>query len=90
MTILTTRRQRRLQQSPCGRCRPRIQPTRASSPVPYTGIQFVGIPEFQSFGTVVGQNISGALSGKMSVDQALKDSQAAVARAVKQAGYPKN
>jgi sorbitol/mannitol transport system substrate-binding protein len=58
-------------------------------PVPYTGIQFVGIPEFQSFGTVVGQNISGALSGKMSVDQALKDSQAAVARAVKQAGYQK-
>jgi sorbitol/mannitol transport system substrate-binding protein len=58
-------------------------------PVPYTGIQFVGIPEFQSFGTVVGQNISGALSGKMSVDQALQDSQAAVARAVKQAGYPK-
>jgi sorbitol/mannitol transport system substrate-binding protein len=57
--------------------------------VPYTGIQFVGIPEFQSFGGVVGQNISGALAGKSSVDQALKDSQAAVARAVKQAGYPK-
>jgi len=38
---------------------------------------------------VVGQNISGALAGKSSVDQALKDSQAAVARAVKQAGYPK-
>jgi sorbitol/mannitol transport system substrate-binding protein len=61
----------------------------AIKPVPYTGIQFVGIPEFQSFGTTVGQNISGALAGKMSVDQALKDSQAAVARAVKQAGYPK-
>lgn len=58
-------------------------------PVPYTGIQFVGIPEFQSIGTVVGQNISGALAGKMSVDQALKDSQAAAARAVKQAGYLK-
>jgi sorbitol/mannitol transport system substrate-binding protein len=58
-------------------------------PVPYTGIQFVGIPEFQSFGGVVGQNISGALAGKSSVDQALKDSQAAVGRAVKQAGYPK-
>jgi sorbitol/mannitol transport system substrate-binding protein len=58
-------------------------------PVPYTGVQFVGIPEFQSFGGTVGQNISGALAGKMSVDQALKDSQAAVARAVKQAGYPK-
>jgi sorbitol/mannitol transport system substrate-binding protein len=61
----------------------------AIKPVPYTGIQFVGIPEFQSFGGVVGQNISGALAGKSSVDQALKDSQAAVARAVKQAGYPK-
>jgi sorbitol/mannitol transport system substrate-binding protein len=58
-------------------------------PVPYTGIQFVGIPEFQSIGTVVGQNISGALAGKMSVDQALKDSQAATQRAVKQAGYLK-
>jgi sorbitol/mannitol transport system substrate-binding protein len=57
--------------------------------VPYTGVQFVGIPEFQSFGTVVGQNISGALAGKLSVDQALKDSQAAVDRAVKQAGYQK-
>jgi sorbitol/mannitol transport system substrate-binding protein len=58
-------------------------------PVPYTGIQFVGIPEFQSFGTVVGQNLSGALAGKMSVDQALKDSQAATERAVKAAGYLK-
>jgi sorbitol/mannitol transport system substrate-binding protein len=57
--------------------------------VPYTGVQFVGIPEFQSFGGVVGQNISAALAGQMSVDQALKASQAAVARAVKQAGYPK-
>ena len=57
--------------------------------VPYTGIQFVAIPEFQSFGTVVGQNISGPLAGKMSVDQALKDSQAAVNRAVKEAGYEK-
>jgi hypothetical protein len=37
----------------------------------------------------VGQNISGALAGKMSVDQVLKDSQAAVNRAVKAAGYEK-
>ena len=56
-------------------------------PVPYTGIQFVGIPEFQSIGTQVGQNISGTLAGKMSVDQALKESQTAAERAVKQAGY---
>jgi sorbitol/mannitol transport system substrate-binding protein len=58
-------------------------------PVPYTGVQFVGIPEFQSFGTSVGQNIAGVLAGKMSVDTALKNSQAEVERAVKQAGYQK-
>ena len=40
----------------------------AIRPVPYTGVQFVGIPEFQSFGTVVGQNVAGALAGKMTVD----------------------
>jgi hypothetical protein len=38
---------------------------------------------------VVGQNVSGALAAKMSVDQALKDSQAAAERSVKQAGYLK-
>ena len=61
----------------------------AIKPVPYTGVQFVGVPEFQSFGTVVGQNIAGALAGSSTVDQALKASQTAVERAVKQAGYPK-
>jgi sorbitol/mannitol transport system substrate-binding protein len=57
--------------------------------VPYTGVQFVGIPEFQSIGTVVGQNIAGALAGTMSVEQALKNSHASTERAVKQAGYLK-
>ena len=61
----------------------------AIRPVPYTGVQFVGIPEFQSFGTVVGQNVAGALAGKMTVDQALKASQAAANKAVKQAGLQK-
>ena len=61
----------------------------AIRPVPYTGIQFVAIPEFQSIGTIVGQNISGALAGKMTVSEALKSSQAAAERAMKQAGYSK-
>ena len=61
----------------------------AIRPVPYTGVQFVGIPEFQSFGTVVGQNVAGALAGKMTVDAALKASQAAANKAVKQAGLQK-
>lgn len=58
-------------------------------PVPYTGIQFVGVPEFQSFGTVVGQNIAGVLTGQMTVDQALKANQTAVERAARQARYGK-
>ncbi len=58
-------------------------------PVPYQGIQVVEIPEFQSFGTVVGQSIAGALAGNMSVEQALQAGQAATVRAVKQAGYLK-
>ncbi|HKR41172.1 MAG TPA: sugar ABC transporter substrate-binding protein, partial [Paraburkholderia sp.] len=60
-----------------------------AKPVPYTGIQFVGIPEFQSFGTVVGQSIAGAVAGQMSVDQALTAGNAAANRAVAQAGYQK-
>ena len=61
----------------------------AITKVPYVGIQFVGIPEFQAFGTQVGQNISASLSGKMTVEQALKASQSETERAVKQGGYSK-
>ena len=57
--------------------------------VPYTGVQYVGIPEFQGLGDQVGQNIAGALSGKSTVDKALKDSQAAAERTMVQAGYIK-
>jgi sorbitol/mannitol transport system substrate-binding protein len=57
--------------------------------VPYTGVQFVGIPEFQSIGQVTGQQIAGALAGKLSVDQALKNSQNAAQRAMIQGGYIK-
>jgi sorbitol/mannitol transport system substrate-binding protein len=57
--------------------------------VPYSGIQFVGIPEFQSFGTVVGQSIAGVVAGQSNVDTALKAANAAADRAVKQAGYQK-
>jgi sorbitol/mannitol transport system substrate-binding protein len=44
-------------------------------PVPYTGIQFVGIPEFQDLGTRVSQQISAAIAGQKSVDDALEQSQ---------------
>jgi sorbitol/mannitol transport system substrate-binding protein len=57
--------------------------------VPYTGIQYVGIPEFQSFGAIIGQQIAGALAGQLSVDEALQAGQATADRAVRQAGYQK-
>ena len=59
------------------------------NPSPYTGIQYVGIPEFQAIGTQVGQTIAAALAGQMSVDQALKGAQSSVSRTMRQAGYGK-
>ena len=44
-------------------------------PVPYTGVQFVGIPEFQDLGTRVSQQISAAMAGQKSVDEALAQAQ---------------
>ena len=56
-------------------------------PVPYTGVQFVAIPEFQGLGTTVGQLFSAALAGQMSVDDALKQAQDASVAAMKEGGY---
>jgi sorbitol/mannitol transport system substrate-binding protein len=58
-----------------------------AQPVPYTGIQYVAIPEFQAIGTTVGQFIAGALTGQSSVDATLKQAQAQVNSAMQQAGY---
>jgi ABC-type glycerol-3-phosphate transport system substrate-binding protein len=58
-----------------------------AQPVPYTGIQYVAIPEFQAIGTTVGQLIAAALTGQTSVDEALKRAQAQVTSAMEQAGY---
>ncbi|WP_129668276.1 ABC transporter substrate-binding protein [Phytoactinopolyspora endophytica] len=44
-------------------------------PVPYDGIQFLAIPEFQDLGTRVGQQISAAVAGQITVDEALDQSQ---------------
>jgi sorbitol/mannitol transport system substrate-binding protein len=44
-------------------------------PVPYTGVQFLAIPEFQDLGTRVSQQISAAIAGQKSVDSALAQSQ---------------
>ena len=56
-------------------------------PVPYTGVQFVAIPEFQALGTTVGEIFSGALAGQMSAEDALAAAQAAVLDEMTAAGY---
>lgn len=58
-------------------------------PVPYVGVQFVAIPEFQSLGTSVGQLFSAALAGQMSVDDALAQAQSLTEREMTRGGYIK-
>jgi sorbitol/mannitol transport system substrate-binding protein len=45
------------------------------NPVPYVGVQYVDIPQFESLGLAVGQQIAGAIAGTESVKQALQTSQ---------------
>lgn len=58
-------------------------------PVPYTGVQFVAIPEFQGIGTAVGQQFSAALAGTETVDVALKNAQQLTEREMTKGGYIK-
>ena len=62
-------------------------PTR--DPVPYTGVQFVAIPEFQGIGNFVGQQVAAALAGQMTVEEALASSQDFAVREMTKAGYIK-
>lgn len=58
-------------------------------PVPYTGGQFVAIPEFQGIGTSVGQIFSAVVAGQSSVDDALAQAQSVATREMTRAGYLK-
>lgn len=58
-------------------------------PVPYVGVQYAAIPEFQGIGTAVGQQFSAALSGSSTVDAALAAAQSSTEREMKRAGYIK-
>ncbi|ADE85766.1 polyols ABC transporter, periplasmic polyols-binding protein [Rhodobacter capsulatus SB 1003] len=58
-------------------------------PVPYVGVQFVAIPEFQGIGTAVGQQFSAALAGTTSAEDALAAAQALTTREMTKAGYIK-
>jgi sorbitol/mannitol transport system substrate-binding protein len=47
------------------------------NPVPYVGIQYVDIPQFETLGLTVGQQIAGAIAGTESTSQALQAAQSA-------------
>ncbi len=66
------------------------RPTKSTlPPSPYVGVQFASIPEFQSIGVAVGQQMSAALLGKVTVDQALDISQQAADREMRKGAYYK-
>jgi sorbitol/mannitol transport system substrate-binding protein len=58
-------------------------------PVPYTGVQYVDIPEFEQIGDFVSQQFAGALSGQMTTDEAIAASEAKIKEIMKEAGYTK-
>ncbi len=55
--------------------------------VPYTGVQFVAIPEFAGIATSVGQLFSAAVAGQISAEDALAQAQALTADEMSAAGY---
>jgi len=61
------------------------EPTR--DPVPYTGVQFVAIPEFQGIGTTVGQEFSAALAGQKTAEEALSSAQESTRATMVESGY---
>ncbi|SPJ24542.1 ABC transporter substrate-binding protein [Palleronia abyssalis] len=62
----------------------------AEGEIPYTGAQYVAIPEFQGIGTAVGQSFSAALAGQMDAEQALQSAQQITQREIDRAGYGEN
>ncbi len=58
-----------------------------AQPTPYTGIQFVAIPEFAGIATQVSQEFSAVYAGQQSVDEALEKAQAFTAEEMEAAGY---
>ena len=58
-------------------------------PVPYVGVQFVAIPEFQGIGTKDGEIFSAVLAGQTSIEDGLKQAQDFTTAEMTKAGYIK-
>jgi len=61
------------------------QPT--IDPVPYTGGQFVRIPEFQQLGTDVSQEFAAAIVGQQSIDEAIEAANDLANQVAQEGGY---
>ncbi len=68
-----------------------IQAADPSSPtvddVPYTGIQYVAIPEFPGMATAVGSQIAKALAGEIPTDEALENAQWVTGKVIERARF---
>lgn len=58
-------------------------------PVRYSGIQYVGIPEFPAIATQIGQLMAKTIRGEMSIDDALAQSQEVAKNQMRASGYTK-
>jgi sorbitol/mannitol transport system substrate-binding protein len=59
----------------------------SQKPRPYSGVQFVSIPEFVAIGNKVGQAVSDTLTDKLTVDAALKIGQEEAEQQMRKSGY---
>ena len=57
--------------------------------MPYTGVQYVDIPEFEQIGDFTSQQIAGAISGQNTTDEAIATSEAKAKEVMEDAGYTK-
>ncbi len=57
------------------------------NPSPYVGVQFASIPEFADIGGYMGQQMTAALQGDLTVDEALANAQAYAENVMQEAGY---
>ncbi len=65
-----------------------VDPTKSTlNPTLAPGVQFVAIPEFSGFGQDVAQEVTAAISGDISVEEALERAQRIVDEAMQDAGY---
>jgi len=57
------------------------------NPSPYVGVQFASIPEFADIGGYMGEQMTAALKGDLSVDEALANAQAYAEKVMTEADY---